>query len=319
MQNILTFSSGRFEEAQEHLSKSFCRHRLIAIGGRPVEFSHASALMGGEAFNTLSYGSEIEVQAKGFEDFYMFEMPLRGGVDIMIGQQQARSLPGRALLLSPKQKFSSRWRPETFQLMLQISKLSIVKAFEKRARRRMDDEIVFHPVVDLKTAHGRSLGQAMHDLTQIVNRYDSETGDAFQSKTDAVIDLLISNLPYFRDGSSVPERLYATPRHVHRAIEILRIGYHSPISIGELAQKVGVSERALYDGFQRYYQKPPYEVLMRIRMDAARNLVKNANIPLSSVAKSVGMPHQGRFSREYRKIFGVLPLADRRNLGGATD
>ncbi|SEK22896.1 AraC family transcriptional regulator [Pacificibacter marinus] len=312
MNSTLTFSSGRFEDAEAHLSQSFCRHRLVPFGMRSVEFSHVSASLGKQAFNTLSYGSEIEVQANGFEDFYMFEMPLRGGVDIAIGQQQALSLPGRALFLSPGQKFRSRWRPDTYQWMLQISQRSIQTAFEARAHRRMSADIVFDPVVELATAHGKSLTQAMRGLAHVVDRFDSADTEAFQRKIDTVVDLLISNLPYFRDGSPVPERLYATPRHVHLAVEILRGRFHMPVAIADVAQDVGVSERALYDGFQRYYQKPPYEVLMRIRMDAARHLIRTGNLPLSDVAKQVGMPHQSRFSGQYRKTFGVLPLADRR-------
>ncbi|MBU2868373.1 AraC family transcriptional regulator [Pacificibacter marinus] len=312
MNTTLTFSCNRFEDAQAHLSESYCRHRLVPLGGRPIELSHVSASFGTEAFNTLSYGAEIEVKANGFEGFYMFEMPLHGGVDISIGQQQAQSQPGRALLLSPGQRFHSRWKPDTYQWMLQISQKSIQTAFEKRAHRRLDAEIVFDPVIELGTPHGQFLQTAMSDLAHYMGNYDSAQGDMFQQRFDTVVELLISNLPYFRNGSPVPERLYATPRHVHRVVEIMQTRFHEALSVADLAVEVGVSERALYDGFQRYYQKPPYEVLMRIRMDVARSLIRKDDLPLSAVARRVGMPHQGRFSGLYRKTFGVRPLADRR-------
>nr|WP_321507493.1 AraC family transcriptional regulator [uncultured Celeribacter sp.] len=316
MVGILTFTSGRFEDAQAHLTQSFCRHQLVPCGTRAVQFSHSAAALGAEAFNTLSYGAEIEVQAKGFEDFYMFEMPLRGGVDIEIGQQQARSAPGQALCLSPGQRFRSRWRPDTYQWMLQISRGAIEAAFEQRTRRRVASDIVFDPVIDLRSEHGHALLQAMQRLAMASDTYDAQLTDSFQQQIDAVVALLVANLPYFRDGSPVPQRLHATPRHVRRAIDIMQDRFAAPLSVADLAVDIGVSERALYDGFQRYYQKPPYEVLMRIRMEHARVLVRAGDLSLADVARRVGMPHQGRFSAQYKKSFGLRPLEDRRQAIG---
>jgi len=81
-----------------------------------------------------------------------------------------------------------------------------------------------------------------------------------------------------------------------------------------IAQEVGVSERALYDGFQSYYQRTPHETLTRIRMEAARRLIRDDGLSAAEAARRVGIHHLGRFSATYKDAFGVLPSADlRRN------
>ncbi|MDT0682400.1 AraC family transcriptional regulator [Roseicyclus sp. F158] len=307
-----SFATTHLAEAQSHLSNSYCEHRLAARSGAAIGFAHNCTSFGGQVFNTLTYGTEVEVTAEGFDGFYMLEMPIRGGVEVEIGRQQVASERGRALCLSPGRQLRSRWRAETYQLMLQISREAVAEAFERRAHRPMGEGIIFDPVVDLTKAHGRALSRAMRELAALAARAEGCNAPGLQLRVDEVVDLLVSNLPYFEGRSLVPERLFATPTHVRHAMMILRRELAHPVSIAELAQRLGVSERALYEGFERYYQTPPYEILTRLRMEAARPLVREGTEPLSRIAERVGMPHQGRFSAQYKNSFGVLPRADRR-------
>jgi transcriptional regulator GlxA family with amidase domain len=99
---------------------------------------------------------------------------------------------------------------------------------------------------------------------------------------------------------------------VKQAMDALKIRYAERLLMPALAREVGVSERALYEGFQTYYQRTPHEMLTRIRMEAARRLIRDEGLSAADAARRVGIHHLGRFSATYKDAFGVPPSSDSR-------
>lgn len=128
--------------------------------------------------------------------------------------------------------------------------------------------------------------------------------------SDRIIDLLIGNAPFVRGNSVVPKRVTATPSHVKRALELFHDRFAERLSIPNIALEMGVSERALYEGFKRFYQTTPYDMLRRIRMGKTRSHTRAEGLNVAEAANRVGFRHPGRFSSAYRDFFGILPSAE---------
>ncbi|MCB1446971.1 MAG: AraC family transcriptional regulator [Rhizobiaceae bacterium] len=299
-------------EAEAHLTTSYCDHRLAPEDrSEAVDFRHRCLPLGGSGFNFLQYGREVSVSSRGFEEFYMLEMPVAGGVDIAFGTESIRSEPGKALILSPGPKFRSRWREGTRQWMLQIDRRLVEERVAAIARRRDSVNPVFNPVIDLRTRHGRHLLSVLKAFSGMLGDDPHAIGrETIDGAMTSVVDELLRNIAFTRDGSVVPERLHAAPRHVKQAMDALRSRYAERLLIPVLAGEIGISERALYDGFQACYQRTPHEILTRIRMEAARQLIREEGLSAAEAARRVGIHHLGRFSATYREAFGVLPSAD---------
>ncbi|MFJ6323197.1 MULTISPECIES: AraC family transcriptional regulator [unclassified Rhizobium] len=299
-------------EAEAHLVASYCDHRLApAYKNETVDFRHRHLQFGSSGFNFLQYGQEVSVSSRGFEEFYMLEMPLAGGVDIAFGTERLRSEPGKALILSPGPKFHSRWREGTRQWMLQIDRKLVDERLTQIARRRRSGDLVFNPVIDLATPHGRHFTFLLHIFSDML----AEAADPVEHETispvlTSVVDELLRNIAFTSGASVVPERLQASPRHVKQAMDILKSRYAERLVMSAIANEIGISERALYDGFHTYYQRTPHEILTRIRMEEARRLIRNDGLAAAQAARSVGLHHLGRFSATYKDTFGVLPSAD---------
>jgi AraC-like DNA-binding protein len=300
-------------EAEAYLAASYCDHRLAPDDKtEAVDFRHRQIGFGGSGFNFLQYGSRVSVSSR-FEEFYMLEMPVAGGVDITFGTEAIRSNPGKALILSPGPKFHSHWREGTRQWMLQIERRLVEERLADVARRGSIDHPVFNPVIDLATTHGRRLASVLRDFSEIFGEPGCPIAPAsIHAAIGSVIDELLRNVAFTSGISIVPERLHASPRHVKQAMDALKIRYAERLLMPAVAQEVGVSERALYDGFQIYYQRTPHEMLTRIRMEAARRLLKEDGLSAAEAARSVGIHHLGRFAATYKDTFGVLPSADLR-------
>ena len=125
-----------------------------------------------------------------------------------------------------------------------------------------------------------------------------------------LVDGMLRNLAFRQGESVVFERLQATPRQVKVAMDLFRDRFSDKLNMSDVAREVGVSERSLFDGFQRYYQRSPLVVLTDIRMQEARRLIRDG-MPVAEAARRVGMPHAGRFAASYKRLFGLAPSAER--------
>lgn len=298
-------------EAEAYLSMSYCDHRLAPEDRtEAVDFRHRCVQFAGSGFNFLQYGHEVSISSR-FEEFYMLEMPVAGGVDITFGAESIRSEPGKALILSPGPKFHSRWREGTRQWMLQIDRKLVEERLAATAHKR-GLAPVFNPVIDLATPHGRHLVSVLHTFADMLADADFVGQGAVDAALGSVVDRLLRDIAFTGCASVVPERLHASPRHVKQAMDMLKSRYAERLLMPLVAGEIGISERALYEGFRTYYQRTPHEMLTRIRMEEARRLIREDGLSAAQASRRVGIQHLGRFSATYRETFGVLPSADAR-------
>jgi transcriptional regulator GlxA family with amidase domain len=111
-------------------------------------------------------------------------------------------------------------------------------------------------------------------------------------------------------GQAEPVGLRA-PDVVRRSISIMEQNLEQPLSIPEICQAVDISQRQLNRLFTTYVQKTPKVYYRDIRLDRARGLVTQTEIPLAEVALASGFASQVHFSRAYRARFGLSPREDR--------
>lgn len=101
------------------------------------------------------------------------------------------------------------------------------------------------------------------------------------------------------------------PTPVKRAIKIMEENLEEPISILEICKRMGLSHRQLDRLFARYVRNTPMLYYRDIRLDRARGLVTQTEMPMSEIAIASGFSSQVHFSRAYRERFGLQPRNDR--------
>lgn len=86
----------------------------------------------------------------------------------------------------------------------------------------------------------------------------------------------------------------------------------SPLSLADLCKAAHVSKSTLYAAFHHVFGVPPLEYLHKRRLMEARQLLLNASPTRGAVknaAMRAGLTELGRFSVEYRSLFGESPSA----------
>lgn len=91
-------------------------------------------------------------------------------------------------------------------------------------------------------------------------------------------------------------------------------------TLDEVASACGVNKAYLCRLFKRYGQETPYQMLTRLRMDRAAELLLRSDLLVKQVAEAVDFDDPYHFSRVFRRVRGVSPAAfalrARRRLGG---
>ncbi|MEL6767113.1 MAG: GlxA family transcriptional regulator [Pseudomonadota bacterium] len=105
-------------------------------------------------------------------------------------------------------------------------------------------------------------------------------------------------------GATVPAKLRA-------AIKLMEQHLEATVPIPEIAEEVGLSSRQLERLFAEFICVSPMQYYRDIRLDRARGLVTQTEMPVWEIAVACGFASPEHFSRAYRARFGVPPRTDR--------
>ncbi len=79
------------------------------------------------------------------------------------------------------------------------------------------------------------------------------------------------------------------------------------VTIGEVADAVGISGQQVNRLFDRYSDMTPYQFLSSLRMGEAADLLVETHDPVATIAKRVGYDDPGLFSRNFRTAHNTSP------------
>ncbi|MEM7498354.1 MAG: GlxA family transcriptional regulator [Pseudomonadota bacterium] len=105
-------------------------------------------------------------------------------------------------------------------------------------------------------------------------------------------------------GATVPAKLRA-------AIKLMEQHLEATVPIPEIAATVGLSSRQLERLFAEFICVSPMQYYRDIRLDRARGLVTQTEMPVWEIAVACGFASPEHFSRAYRTRFGLAPRTDR--------
>lgn len=95
---------------------------------------------------------------------------------------------------------------------------------------------------------------------------------------------------------------------LYRAARDVMLGaLGEPLSMPEVASRVGTSRRTLEQAFDTCVSVSPARFHKLLRLNNARRLLESGRHSVSRAATSSGLHHLGRFSGDYHDLFGELP------------
>lgn len=104
-------------------------------------------------------------------------------------------------------------------------------------------------------------------------------------------------------------------RIVQQAIHYLSTQYAEPITIEMMAESLGYNRAYLSRIFKRHTQVTPVTFLLKLRVDKARQLLRERlELTIEQIASSVGFYDPLYFSKQFRRLYGVSPSEYRQQI-----
>ena len=96
------------------------------------------------------------------------------------------------------------------------------------------------------------------------------------------------------------------------AVELMEANIREPISQEDLASFIGLSRRQLQRLFQRYLFCAPSRYYLQLRLQRARELLRQTSMGLVEISSLCGFVSTSHFSKSYKENFGYSPSGERR-------
>lgn len=128
-----------------------------------------------------------------------------------------------------------------------------------------------------------------------------------------------SKRPLYDDNNNIVGS-YGVTRHYQKSnqalspfhsiqlpIDFIRKNYHQQITLEQLAELTHVSISALERRFKKCLSKTPTRFIKEVRLENARLLLMEQDMPISEVAYQVGFSDHSYFTKEFKSFFGIHP------------
>lgn len=125
-----------------------------------------------------------------------------------------------------------------------------------------------------------------------------------------IIEILTELLLYSCHGALEQNSL---PETIQKIIDKLERSYFLPLNLDSLAEDICISKFYLSRQFKKYTGFSPYEYLLKCRLNHAKDLLKNSDLPVSEIGMKVGFESASHFIKLFKSQESITPLNFRKH------
>jgi AraC-like DNA-binding protein len=238
-------------------------------------------------------------------------LPVRGQVLITSACGSARVADGSAVVVSPGNPVMVEYLADDCRMETLLFEQSAVEAelagmLAAPLTKPLRFDLQFSPSRSSPFSRALTLLHSeLHDPTGLttVPAMSSQLGRLMMA------GLLVTQTHNYTEELIRP-RAVPGSKPIRNALELIESQPAEIETVADIAAAVGLSVRALDDGFHRYVGTPPMAYLRQVRMARAHDELLGADPELttaSTVARKWGFGHYGRFAADYARRFGRKP------------
>lgn len=305
------------EGAQSWMAAICGPHFLKASSPKQLQFHHSANRLRslGTVVGSIEYGTDVTV---GVEDAsclnsYSISLPLSGEQELIKGNQRYHSTQDFGLIVSPDENQELIIGGNCRKIQIAISRQSMRSCLEDLLQARTETPLRFEPLMDARNGAVASWWRTACYLREEMSRCQSLYGQASFAEhlESALIKGLILSQPNNYSQALERSREIKTPHYLLVAKDVIEKRAGDDLHLEDIEAAAGVSRVKLFEGFKRYFDTTPMAYLKRYRLESVRRaiLAEPCSRQISVIAMNWGFTHLGRFSCEYKKLFGESPSA----------
>lgn len=148
--------------------------------------------------------------------------------------------------------------------------------------------------------HNRQILALMHEIIAL-NEKEQKDSLMLGGKLLMLLSIIIN------DGNSEQRGKNVNRQLMHNAKKYIESHFCENISTTDAAKSVDLSESRFRVLFGTAYGISPHKYLTDVRIAAAKEMLWNAEIPLSEIAEKCGFGSQQYFSDTFKRLVGISP------------
>ncbi len=148
-------------------------------------------------------------------------------------------------------------------------------------------------------------------LDMMLYRISTQHGERLATKVSE--QCMLDRIRGPRDRQRMPIRVRVGVHHpkLITAIELMEANIEEPLSQEMLARYIGLSRRQLERLFRKHLGRTPAQYYLELRLERARHLLYQTDMPIMNIACACGFVSASHFSTCYRQMYGRTPRAER--------
>jgi AraC-like DNA-binding protein len=265
--------------------------RRFYLDLNPPPHKHLSVVSGGVEHCTAQY----RIQRKTFP-YYSIEFVAGGKGSLKLGSKKFALFPGRIFT----------YGPGITQQITTDPKDLLVKYFVDFAgsdAKRLLDGNAISPGTAACVATPNSILTIFDELTA-----NGLAGSRFSSR---ICEILTEYLILKIAESIIPEGDMTTSAFgtYRKCRDYIRENLTDLKSLSQIADRCHIDQAYLCRLFRRFDHRSPYQYLMRLKMNAAAEQLRQPGVLVKEVACRMGFNDPFHFSRAFKNVFGLSPDA----------
>lgn len=311
----VTVSTDDVERARTEVGRVFCPHRLTPQAGvHRVRLRMTARRVGSVGIIDLDYGQAVRIRPAPLETFYLVQVPLHGSTVVRHADRCVTSTPDLASVLSPDDPSDMYWSEGAPHRIFYADRHAVDRELGRLLGRPAGDPVRFDVGMAMDTPTARAWTRGVDFLADELAQAAGESlfdhpEVAVRFEQSLLSKLLLTHRHSYSDLLAEPAGHRSPGRLVRRACALIRDHHDEALTVGDVAEALGVGVRTLQECFRREAQTTPTAYLRACRLDAVQRALCTADPGASVTALAVrhGFTHLGRFAGEYRSRFGESP------------
>lgn len=306
---LLSERSRVFDRADPYAVSTYVNQHVGVHHIRLPHHGHPEACLDHRKFASLdlcriSYGGEVRVMSPALENVFHLQILLRGHCLWRRGRAERLLGPGELLLINPDEPVDLAYSADCEKFILKLPNRLLESVCDEQRWQRPSEGVRFiHSHYQLLALEGFAglLAMVCHE---------AEASEPLLRVQEHYSQIVASKLLTLMPTNVSREAISSQGITFDRIAGYIEGNLKLDISSEQLARMASMSLRSLYALFERNAGTTPKMYIRQKKLERIHANLADANCPVRSItelAMDYGFVHLGRFSENYKSLFGELP------------
>ncbi len=171
-----------------------------------------------------------------------------------------------------------------------------------------------HEQVEI-TTHFSLLDPLLYQLGLVLKNIVASDGTGQRLYAESLINTLMLHIQQHYTTHSAQPKVYSdgfSRSKLKLVLEYIQTNLDQDLGLKELASLLQISPYYFSHLFKQSTGIAPHQYVIRQRVERAKQLLKNPDLPIVEIAYQVGFANQAHLNRHFKRVVGVTPGAFRR-------